>query len=75
VIDQERFDGLARSLATNRLSRAQELKSFAGASLLGCSSARSAPLVLGMHALPRRRRSHLLQSGVKAYQTQRLRLL
>jgi hypothetical protein len=34
VIDQERFDGLARGLATNRLSRGQVLKSFAAGLLL-----------------------------------------
>jgi hypothetical protein len=34
VFDQERFDELARGLATNRLSRAQVLKSFAAGLLL-----------------------------------------
>jgi hypothetical protein len=35
-MNQERFDGLARGLATNRLSRAQVLKSVAAGLLLSC---------------------------------------
>jgi len=41
VIDQERFDGLARGLATNRLSRTQVLKSFAAGLLLSSIGALS----------------------------------
>jgi hypothetical protein len=41
VFDQERFDGLARDLATNRLSRGQVLKSLAAGMFLGVTGSLS----------------------------------